>query len=323
VSEAFSMAEMRQTRSQKGGLPLVGQKPAVTPSKKSKAALSAATVAQTPLGRRMIAGAMGSMTAEASTMWLDTVKVRLQVAPAGAPTSLVGMLVFVAKTEGIGGLFGGITPALLRQASYQSIKMGTFDPIKGAIAKAAGTREGEAPPFWVLALAGGIAGAIGTVIATPTEIAKVRLQAGAPGGIRGALTTLHAEGGLVGMWLHPSVIPNVQRSFVVNAAELAAYEYTKSFLVRTLRWRESVWVHVLAAIVSGLCAAIVSTPVDMAKTRMMNGDCGSNMITCLSDVALASGPVALYASFFATWARLAPWNVLNFVSLEYYKKMLA
>lgn len=149
-------------------------------------------------------------------------QVRLQLAPPGAPTSLVGMLLFVARTEGIGGLFGGLTPALLRQASYQSIKMGTFDPIKAAIAKAARVPSNEAMPFWILALAGGLAGAIGTVIATPTEIAKVRLQAGASGGVFGALSTLHAEGGIIGLWLHPSIVPNVQRSFVVNAAELAA-----------------------------------------------------------------------------------------------------
>jgi hypothetical protein len=296
--------------------------PPGTPKLKPKAAHPAAP-ASTSLGRRMAAGALGSCTAEAGTLWLDTVKVRLQVAPKGAPTSLLGMLLFVLRTEGIAGLFGGLTPALLRQASYQSIKMGSFDPVKSSIAKAAGVREGETVPFWILALAGGIAGAIGTVIATPTEIAKVRLQAGAPGGVLGALSALHAENGLLAMWLHPSLVPNVQRSFVVNAAELAAYEYTKTFLTRTLRWRESTGVHVLAAVMSGLCAALASTPVDMAKTRMMNGDCGASMVHCLAEVASSAGLLALYASLFATWARLAPWNVLNFVSLEHYKRLLA
>lgn len=74
---------------------------------------------------------------------------------------------------------------------------------------------------------------------------------------------------------------------------------------------------------SGLCAALASTPVDMAKTRMMNGDCGANMLQCLADVAATSGLLALYGSLFATWMRLAPWNVINFVSLERYKRMLA
>lgn len=149
-------------------------------------------------------------------------QVRLQLAPKGAPTSLLGMLAHVVRAEGVAGLFGGLTPALLRQASYQSIKMGTFDPIKAFAARRARVPPGEPVPFWILALAGGLAGALGTVLATPTEIAKVRLQAGAAGGVSGALASLHAEAGLLGMWLHPSVVPNVQRSFVVNAAELAA-----------------------------------------------------------------------------------------------------
>lgn len=102
-----------------------------------------------------------------------------------------------------------------------------------------------------------------------------------------------------------------------------SYEWTKGFLTRTLRWRESTLVHVLAAIVAGLCAALASTPVDLAKTRMMSGDCGANMLSCLADVAAGSGVLALYASLFATWMRLAPWNVINFVSLERYRRLLA
>jgi len=275
------------------------------------------------LGRRMVAGALASCTAETGTMWLDTAKVRLQVAPKGAPTSLIGILLFVVQNEGIGGLYGGLTPALVRQASYQSIKMGTFDPIRDNIATTIGVKEGEVTPFWVLALAGGLAGSLGTVIATPTEIAKVRMQAGAEGGVIATLKNLHDEVGLVGMWLHPSVIPNVQRSFVVNAAELAAYEYTKNVLVKKMKMEETILVHVIASVASGLMAAITSTPVDMAKTRMMNGDCGASMVHCLAEVAQHAGIMALYASFFATWMRLAPWNVLNFVSLERYKKFLA
>jgi hypothetical protein len=59
------------------------------------------------------------------------------------------------------------------------------------------------------------------------------------------------------------------------------------------------------------------------QTRMMTGACGANMLTCLVDVASSAGVLALYASLFATWARLAPWNILNFVSLERYRRLLA
>lgn len=273
---------------------------------------------------RMASGALGSCTAEAGTLWLDTVKVRLQVAPPGAPTTLFGMLLFVLQNEGLGALYGGLTPALARQASYQSIKMAAFDPIRDHVSTYVGIDHTQVTPFWVLALAGGLAGALGTVIATPTEVAKVRMQAGTGGdNVGSTLVKLHDEVGLAGMWLHPSVIPNVQRSFIVNAAELAAYEYTKNTLVKRFRMRESVLVHVVASIASGFMAALTSTPVDMAKTRMMNGDCGASMIHCMSEVATRYGIMALYASFFATWMRLAPWNILNFVSLERYRRLLA
>lgn len=308
-------------RSGKGGEDEAAAKPAAKPVVGKKKGTIAPPA--TSLGRRMAAGALGSCTAEAGTLWLDTCKVRLQVAPKGAPTSLVGMLLFVLRNEGVAGLYGGLTPALARQASYQSVKMGTFEPIRDSIAGVVGVPETEVVPFWILALAGGLAGSIGTVLATPTEIAKVRLQAGASGGVVGTLQQLHSEVGLAGMWLHPSVIPNVQRSFVVNAAELAAYEYTKNLLVKRFKMPETILVHTAASIASGLMAALASTPVDMAKTRMMNGDCGASMVHCLAEVVNEFGVMALYASFFATWMRLAPWNVLNFVSLEKYKRLFA
>ena len=53
----------------------------------------------------------------------------------------------ILSTEGSGALFKGLKPALLRQASYQSVKMFLYEPIRDAVL-AASTPEGEerAPP---------------------------------------------------------------------------------------------------------------------------------------------------------------------------------
>lgn len=50
--------------------------PDPTPSKSKAVKGYPAIPPPASLGRRMLAGAMGSCTAEAGTMWLDTVKVR-------------------------------------------------------------------------------------------------------------------------------------------------------------------------------------------------------------------------------------------------------
>ena len=55
----------------------------------------------------------------------------------------LGTMKTIASTdEGFGALFQGLKPALLRQASYQGIKMFLYEPIRDAVL-AATTPEGE------------------------------------------------------------------------------------------------------------------------------------------------------------------------------------
>lgn len=97
--------------------------------------------------------------------------------------SSVGFLATLSalmEKEGAAGLFKGLKPALLRQASYQGIKMFLYEPIRDAVL-AATTKEGEEnaqPKLWQMILAGGLAGAIGTYITSPTDLVKIRMQSG-------------------------------------------------------------------------------------------------------------------------------------------------
>ncbi len=42
-------------------------------------------------------------------------------------------MVTVGREEGLGGLYKGLTPALLRQAVYSSVRMGVYEPIRDVI----------------------------------------------------------------------------------------------------------------------------------------------------------------------------------------------
>lgn len=84
--------------------------------------------------------------AQAATIPFDTTKVRMQIrnnatsaaaaataAPgAGAPPGFVGTLTHIAKTEGAGALFRGLTPGLQRQLLFGSIRLGLYEPVRGA-----------------------------------------------------------------------------------------------------------------------------------------------------------------------------------------------
>ena len=64
----------------------------------------------------------------------------------------------------------GITPSFLREASYSSIRMGLYDSIKALIAPK-GTGKDDFS-FWQKLVAGAGSGALGSFIATPTDLVK-------------------------------------------------------------------------------------------------------------------------------------------------------
>uniref|UniRef100_G3QCC6 Uncharacterized protein n=1 Tax=Gasterosteus aculeatus aculeatus TaxID=481459 RepID=G3QCC6_GASAC len=82
-----------------------------------------------------IYGGMASIVAEFGTFPIDLTKTRLQVQGQCQYTEVRyrGMfhaLFKIGKEEGIRALYSGISPALLRQASYGTIKIGTYNSLK-------------------------------------------------------------------------------------------------------------------------------------------------------------------------------------------------
>lgn len=69
-------------------------------------------------------------------------------------------------------------------------------------------------------------------------------------------------------------VPNMQRAAMVNIGDLAAYDYSKRFLMREFQMHDGTLLHVLAGFAAGLVAAILGTPADFIKTRLMNQPVG-------------------------------------------------
>ena len=126
---------------------------------------------------RPVSGGLASCTAEICTLPIDRTKVMMQIATDSK--GLVGTMRNVIEKEGAGALFKGAKPALPRQASYQSIKMALYEPIRDAVMRATSDDPNADPTLWQMILAGGIAGAVGTFLTSPTDLVKVRMQSGA------------------------------------------------------------------------------------------------------------------------------------------------
>lgn len=66
--------------------------------------------------------------------------------------------------------------------------------------------------------------------------------------------------------------------------------------------------------------AVVSTPADVVKTRLMGQDPSApayrGMAHCFGATLRAEGLRGLYSGFWPTWARLGPWQLTFWVTYE-------
>lgn len=109
---------------------------------------------------------------------IDVVKTRLQVSGDGTAGArnykalgITGTVGVVFKEEGIAAFWKGIGAAWLREASYTSLRLGLYDPIK----KVMGVKKDS--NFVFKFAAGSLAGAIGSIAGNPFDVLKTRMMA--------------------------------------------------------------------------------------------------------------------------------------------------
>ena len=111
--------------------------------------------------------------------------------------------------------------------------------------------------------------------------------------------------------LYRGVVPNVQRAALVNMGDLATYDSVKQRILRYTTLKDNWVTHTLASACSGLVAAILGTPADVVKTRIMNqptengrGTLYKGSLDCLVKTVRQEGFFALYKGFLPIWARM-------------------
>ncbi|XP_046407185.1 mitochondrial uncoupling protein 4 [Ischnura elegans] len=283
--------------------------------------------------------------AELATYPLDLTKTRLQVqgeiaAAAhdnyhGPHRGMLKTAIGIAKEEGITKLWQGVTPALYRHVIYSGIRIQTYESIRDKVLK----RDADGSyPLWKSALGGATAGAIAQFAASPTDLIKVQIQMegkrkllGKPPRVQGvadAFQKIYTSGGIRGLW--KGSIPNVQRAALVNLGDLSTYDAAKSRILTHTSLPDNYITHMLASVCAGFSAAVLGTPADVIKTRVMNqptdetgrGLVYKSSVDCLIKTVKNEGLLALYKGFFPVWIRLAPWALTFWVSFEQLRHQL-
>mmetsp|Transcript_9485 Transcript_9485/g.24988 ORF Transcript_9485/g.24988 Transcript_9485/m.24988 type:complete len:302 (+) Transcript_9485:91-996(+) len=274
---------------------------------------------------------LGGVAAQFATHPCETTMVRQQLAGSlKEGGSMLSMASKIVRTEGIPMLWRGFEAAAIREVFYSSLRFGLYEPIKTALGADAVHYGGDAQkvPFWKKFTAGCLAGAIGSAIASPTDLLKTRMQrdtAMPPKGMMIFLRQVLAEPPGFPMNLYNGVGATITRAAVLGGTKMAVYDQCKIVFKHTFgfsetrSWAEQILVVQLgASVLTGLAVTATSSPFTNARTFIMTSPPGTypSMFHCIADIVRKKGPLGLYAGFGAQWARFGPYAIIQFIAWE-------
>ncbi|CAK5274089.1 unnamed protein product [Mycena citricolor] len=264
-------------------------------------------------------GGVAATIAASITHPLDLTKVRLQ---ASGDKRMIESIKKTYRTAGTRGLFDGISGTWMRQMSYSLCRFWAYDESKKIVG------AGKDAPAWKLALAGSMAGGIAGFVGNPGEIVMVRLQGdfAKPPEKRfnykncfDALFRMVREEGTSS--LMRGVGPNVFRAILMNASQLASYDFFKAELLKTAYFDDNIACHFTASFAAGTVATTVCSPADVLKSRIMNasGPGSTSTMAAIRTAMQTEGPMFMFKGWVPAWSRLQPTTILIFLTLEQLK----
>lgn len=300
------------------------------------------------LGAKMIAGGLSCCFISTIMNPMDVLKIRLQsqnqlttqtTAPTGLSmknslyagakyTGTVQGLKLIASEEGFRGMMRGITPSLLREMSYSSIRMGMYDAVKGLIEDG---KTKEQISFTTKLLAGMITGAAGSSLANPLDLMKIRFQAYDSVNRNPYRNTFDAIGSTVReqgiRGIYKGVGPTMARAAMLNGSSLSSYDHTKHLLIKHGYVDEGIYAHLCGSFVSGLVTTTAVNPFDVIKTRIMtDGQNGvkryTSGIDCLIKTARHEGMLAFSKGWLPNYCRLGPHFFVSLPLAEFIRRSL-
>jgi len=299
--------------------------------------------------RPYLCGGMAAVAAEMATFPLDTAKTRQQLQGQVGDSrwsslrykGIAHTLITIGKEEGLTSIYRGLSPALVRQSVYGTIKFGLYYSSKDVAKRL--VRHPQKESTLVNLCCAVVAGSVSATLATPTDVIKVRMQSGSMHKGANISWSLLSVGkvvlrheGIRGLWR--GGLPTAQRAALVAGVQLPVYDATKSQMLAH-GVPDGAACHMAASVLAGLSACIASNPVDVVRTRMMvqrktlrsirglpvQSSYGETMphnsyhtssLRCGLHTARTEGLLALYKGFFPAFARMGPWNIIFFVVYE-------
>eukprot|EP00980_Cylindrotheca_fusiformis_P013932 scaffold3618_cov129-Cylindrotheca_fusiformis.AAC.32 len=226
---------------------------------------------------------------------IDVVKTRIQISSDYGKLGMGGTVTKITGEEGVLALWKGVNAAWLREASYTSLRLGLYEPVKVLFGA-----NGTDAPFYKKFAAGSAAGALGSLAGNPFDVLKTRLMASSGREVPSLLSTakdLLAKQGVGGFYR--GIDSNIARAMVLNGTKMACYDQAKGFVVDTTGWsRQSPQTTFFSAVAAGFFMTCTVSPFDMVRTRLMNQPSDAkiynNAVDCMIKIAKNEGPLTFW-----------------------------
>eukprot|EP01029_Cantina_marsupialis_P003582 TRINITY_DN1348_c0_g1_i1.p1 TRINITY_DN1348_c0_g1~~TRINITY_DN1348_c0_g1_i1.p1 ORF type:complete len:301 (-),score=79.32 TRINITY_DN1348_c0_g1_i1:141-1043(-) len=274
-------------------------------------------------------GGTAAIIAASTIHPIDLAKTRIQVLgltakPGDAKPAAIPILKQIFKSEGVPGLYAGLSASVMRQAVYGTARLGLHRSFSNKLEEMRGGKI----PLWQKIGSSFVSGAIASTIGNPCDLAMVRMQADSLKPIaerRGyknvfdAITRVVKEEGLFTLWRGCS--PTVYRAIAMNVGMLATFDQAKDMLTPLMGDR--LITTLTSSALAGFGCAFMSLPFDMMRTRLMNMKPlpdGSMPFKNTLDVAVKTvsreGVPALWRGFVPFYLRCAPHAMIILCIME-------
>ncbi|KAF2172534.1 hypothetical protein M409DRAFT_63192 [Zasmidium cellare ATCC 36951] len=287
-------------------------------------------------------GSVGGIISKLFEYPFDTVKVRLQSQPDHLPLRYAGPLDCFRQSiqqDGFRSLYRGVSAPLVGAAAENACLFWAYRLAKDVLQSTVlPTDAGEALPLPALVTAGAISGALTSMVLTPIELVKCRMQVplqssldpnlGPRSGLAArslspfaVIAEVYRREGIPGFWR--GQMGTLLRETGGGAAWFGSYETLSLYFKKRLKDPENdslpIWQQMISGAVAGMSYNFIFFPADTIKSKIQTGELSNVTPTFLNvgkELYKAHGLKGLYRGCGITVARSAPSSALIFTIYE-------
>jgi solute carrier family 25 (mitochondrial oxoglutarate transporter), member 11 len=296
--------------------------------------------ATAPSGARQIKnyvrGGFSGMFATCCIQPLDIIKVRIQLRSEAVGEGLSLSPVQVAKDlykeGGVRNYYTGLDSALLRQATYTTLRFGFYFNLTDYMKMK--KEPGANLSFLEKSLISLTAGGCASLFGTPFDLILVRMQSDGMlpveqrrnyKNVIDACRRVPKEEGFLNLW--KGATPTVIRAMAINFGMLGPYDECKERLAKYFGYTKKNYI--ISCAIAGFLAAFVSLPFDNVKTKLQKQKAGPDgkfqykgVLDCMGKTLTREGFHRFWAGFPTFYIRIAPHAMISLLITDILRRWM-